>query len=78
MGRLSQVSRKVMKDAFVLHSKEENVLAIEVPFPGTGMGYGESIPLLHWLLHTINTNIIHMAWMGKTVVNSFHHRNSSS
>lgn len=58
MRGLSQVSRRVMKDAFVLHSKEENVLAIEVPFPGTGVGYGKSVTLLPWLLHTINKNII--------------------
>lgn len=38
---LSQVSGRVMKDAFVTshaHPKEENVLAIYVPFLGTWVG----------------------------------------
>lgn len=41
-GKLSQVSGRVTRDAFVtshIYSKEENVLAIQKLFPGAGVGF---------------------------------------
>lgn len=41
MGRMSQITGRAMKGAFVtshVHSKEENVWAAQVPFPGSGVG----------------------------------------